>query len=480
MDCTTARMPKSPGSFGEIHFGNAQLGDRRRTQRLVRAANSILKHPGGTLPDKLGGNWADLMGLYRLVACPEVTHQAVIATHCRHTLQAMRQEKTVLLIHDATELNFTQLGSIADDLGTIGGRTTARGYICQNTLAVTPDKRVIGLASQILHRRREVPKGESPKTKRDHPDRESRLWIKGCQATGQRPEGALWIDVNDRGADTFEYLDYLHGEKRLYVIRSARDRVLEGEDHLGTDRVHRYLHAYTRDLPTLAHCTIEVPRKQGKRTLERASRTAQVRVAAGPATIKVPHFARGHCQSESLDLWVVQVLEINPPAGEEPLEWLLLTNLPTPDAPAACQRVAQYACRPMVEEYHKGQKTGCAIEKLQFESTDRLEPVIGLLSVVAVQLLRLREWARLAQADQTPARTLIDVGWVKVLCRWRYPARPAEQAKEMTIYEFAMALAKLGGHLNRKSDGFPGWQTSWRGWQKLHQMVAGAEAMRCV
>jgi len=48
------------------------------------------------------------------------------------------------------------------------------------------------------------------------------------------------------------------------------------------------------------------------------------------------------------------------------------------------------------------------------------------------------------------------------------------------VYDFTLALAHLGGHLNRKRDGFPGWLTLWRGWQDLQLMVRGAEAMRCV
>ena len=40
-------------SFGERHFGAASLGHRRRTQCLVRIANQMYRHPGGTLPTKL-------------------------------------------------------------------------------------------------------------------------------------------------------------------------------------------------------------------------------------------------------------------------------------------------------------------------------------------------------------------------------------------------------------------------------------------
>jgi Transposase Tn5 dimerisation domain len=47
------------------------------------------------------------------------------------------------------------------------------------------------------------------------------------------------------------------------------------------------------------------------------------------------------------------------------------------------------------------------------------------------------------------------------------------------VREFFLALARLGGHQNRKCDGEPGWLVLWRGWMTLQQMVDGARASRC-
>ena len=64
--------------FGEEHFGAAQLGDLRRTKRLVQLADKMVMHPGGTLPDKIDDP-ASLKALYRLVDQEEVTHATVLA-----------------------------------------------------------------------------------------------------------------------------------------------------------------------------------------------------------------------------------------------------------------------------------------------------------------------------------------------------------------------------------------------------------------
>jgi hypothetical protein len=466
-------------SFGQLHFGSARLGDARRTRRLVKIADRIMEHPGGSLPQKMSG-WSELTALYRLVEAQQVTHEAVIQAHCQRTRQLAEQAGGMILrLHDTTELDYTHVPALHDQLGSVGDGS-GRGYLCHNTLAVTPDRKVLGLCSQILHKRRRVPQGESGPDKREHAQRESRLWPLGLAASGDPLENGQWVEIADRGADTFEFLWALHRPGCRYVVRCARDRALSGEDHVAADRIHHYLLDYTRDLPTLGTRTIDIKRQQKtRRKPQRKARSATVRLAAGPVSIAPPHFARGDHGERPLELWVVHVLEIDPPAGESALEWILLTNVPAETFEAAQQRVDWYGCRPLVEELHKAMKSGCAIEQMQFEHADRLEPMIGLLSVVAAVLLQLRQAAGTKDADATSATKLLPGLFVQVLAGWRYkdPRRP------MSVMEFTMALARLGGHLNRKADGFPGWLTLWRGWQALRMMILGAQAMggeKCV
>ena len=90
-------------SLGQAIFGNVQLGDQRRTRRLVDMFDRLCRHPGGTLPDKLSVP-ADLKAMYRLCACKTVTHQALITAVRNHTLERIaRHPGTLLVIHDATE-----------------------------------------------------------------------------------------------------------------------------------------------------------------------------------------------------------------------------------------------------------------------------------------------------------------------------------------------------------------------------------------
>ena len=176
-------------SVGEAMFGDAQLGDRRRTARLISTFELMRKHPGGTLPDKVSSP-ADLRAFYRLCDCEDVTHAAVIEAARQYTLRRMAEYAgPVLVLHDATELDYTSLTSLADDLGQIG-TGSRRGYVCQNVLAVAADSgEVLGLLDQILHHRDDVPKGESSTQSRERKTRESR----------QRTSGPLGVMIERIG-----------------------------------------------------------------------------------------------------------------------------------------------------------------------------------------------------------------------------------------------------------------------------------------
>jgi hypothetical protein len=171
---------------------------------------------------------------------------------------------------------------------------------------------------------------------------------------------------------------------------------------------------------------------------------------------------------------VVWVAEIDPPHGVKPLQWLLLTDRPVATVADAWERVDWYQCRWVIEEYHKAQKTGCAIEDLQFTTSAALTPMIALLSVVAVTLLNLREASRRPDAKERPATALVDARYVAVLSAWRYH----KVHSDLSIHDFFYALARLGGHQNRKRDHRPGWLVLWRGWMALQHMVDGADALK--
>lgn len=450
-------------SLGQMIFGHAELGDERRTARLVKTFDLMHRHPGGTLPDKLSSP-PDLRAFYRLCDCEDVTHERVIAAAREHTLKKIAEYGApVLMIHDATELDYTSLSSLTEDLGQIGDGG-GRGYICQNVLAVKAENReVLGLVDQILHHRANTPKKETMQQRRDREDRESLLWLRGTQSL---PPDAKIIDVADQGADTFEFLEHEFKSGRRFVIRVFRPRkVYAGHQPVGPKS---YLKKYANNLPELGRFTMDVPAQPGRK----ARKNAEFIVRGGPLLVCRPHAKYGNHGDDPLPLYVVQVTEVNPPRGATKVEWTLLTNEPVKTFNDAWHVVGWYESRWTVEEYHKAQKTGCQIEDMQFTTTARLEPAIALLSIVAVTLLDLRDAARQEDAKTRLATTVVAPEYVEVMSVHRYgKIRP-----KLTVHEFFYALARLGGHQNRKRDRHPGWLVLWRGWMKLQAMVDGYEA----
>ena len=190
-------------------------------------------------------------------------------------------------------------------------------------------------------------------------------------------------------------------------------------------------------------------------------------------TILLPKTRRGNYRNEPLKIWVMRAWEPNPPPGAEAVEWFLLTNLPVETVKQAWERVEWYCCRWVIEEFHKAQKTGCAIEDPQLTKAARLQPMIALLSVIAAMLLNLRDLSRDERLSALPAAEVIDQEYVDILSGWRF-----DEIRPLTVREFFRALARLGGHQNRKGDRAPGWLVLWRGWIDLQLMVEGARAAR--
>jgi hypothetical protein len=447
--------------LGQAMFGHADLGDRRRATRLARTFDQMRRHPGGSLPDKLASP-ADLKALYRLCASPAVTHQAVIASMRNYTLgRIAKLDGPVLILHDATELDYTSHESLEKDLGQIG-KGDHSGYICHNVIAVDPiNGEALGVLDQILHCRDEVPPNETLTQRRNRDSRESLLWVHG---TANLPGNRHLVDVADQGASTFEFLEHESKSTRRFVIRNGQVRkVYAGHEPVGQQA---YLEDHIASLSELGRFTMDVQAQKGRQ----ARVDAEFAVRGGPILLMPPHARYGHHGNQPLPMYVVHVLEVSPPPDEEqPIHWTLLTNEPIHNFDDAWRVVGWYERRWVVEEYHKALKTGCRVEDLQFTAVERLQPAIALISAVALTLLNLRDASRRPDATTRRADTLLGLEYIETLSIWRH----GQPFPDWTIHDFFFALARLGGHQNRKHDHRPGWLILWRGWTKLQDKLDG-------
>jgi hypothetical protein len=234
--------------------------------------------------------------------------------------------------------------------------------------------------------------------------------------------------------------------------------------HTDEDQDRKKLYALARQAKAAGKYTLEITATTG-----RAARQATLQYSFAAVRLVPPGAPRGNHSRKLLPVWVVRVWESDPPRGAEPLEWFLLTNEPVESASSAREVIGWYECRWVIEEYHKAQKTGCDIERMQFTAASRLEPMIALQSIVALTLLNLRDLSRQPEAQTTAANEVVAQEYVDVLSMWRH----GEIRADWTVHEFFLALARLGGHQNRRKDKRPGWLVLWRGWTDLQLLTVG-------
>ena len=180
---------------------------------------------------------------------------------------------------------------------------------------------------------------------------------------------------------------------------------------------------------------------------------------------------REHMPKEPMRVRVVELREISPPEGCQPVRWVLYTTQAVNDVADAERVIGHYEQRPTIEDYHKCFKTGCRVEMRQYETAERLERVAG--TVVHYRRPIVANAYRRAETPARPAHEVAPQKWVEIL----RVVRKIPASRELTIRDFVRQLGGLGGHMLRKCDGEPGWITLWRGYEKLQLLLRGADAL---
>lgn len=450
--------------WAQMNFGNCQLGDKRRTERLIQVASDVASNPSASFPDQMK-TWGDLKAAYNLFDCDDVTFEAIARPHWE--LSKQRPAGRYLVIGDTTELDF----GIHRDLPDLGptGNGGGWGFLLHNALMVDADsKEVIGLAGQTIHYRPQ--KKARASKKKEHSaaklkrKRESDVWGIVIDQIGPPPNDVEWIHVLDRGGDNFEVYCHLLQQRSGWVVRAGK---LNRYVLAGPDEKRMQLSDYLPLLELLGSYELLLRARP-----QQPARTAKLEVRVGSIKMPVPHHKSPWVQKlgpEPIAMNVVYVVEVDPPTGVDPISWVLLTSLPVDTFDQVWLVIEYYEGRWLVEEYHKALKTGCRVQDRQLKTAGRLEAMVGLMSVSATRLLQLKSLAR--TAPETPAQRVVPRVWLQMLKAAR---KGLQRVHDLTVGQFYREVAKLGGFLGRKGDGEPGWITIWRGWEKLNNFVHGA------
>ena len=446
--------------WAQQNFGGVDLGDPRRGRRMVDCAARIATHPEKSFPQIF--DWDQLRAFYRLCDQQTATLQAIQQPHWEATRLAMGELPVALIVHDTTELDFTSHHAL-EGTGPIGN-DKGRGFLQHNSLAFSPDgSRLLGLVYQQLKVRHPAPDKESRRDRKKR-ERESLMWLEGIRAAGRPPEGSMWIDIGDRGADIYEAMEASLAVGHEFLFRACQNRfVFADADH--TRGV--YLMDYARGLAAAGDDRVEVPGRGG-----RPPRTAKVRLASAPVWVPAPGTTAKRASRPVLATWVVRIWEVDPPPEvKEPLEWVLLTSVATEAVEQMKQRRDWYGHRWGAEVFHDVEKNGCSEEARRFETAPRMETCLAVLAVVSVRVYQLR--LAVEQAPQADAAEVATQEEQEVVKKWL-----KTEKRSLTVREFVHAIAKLGGFLGRKRDGDPGIRALWRGYQRLQDMVSGYRLSR--
>ena len=503
---------QSARQWAHQQWSRVHLGDQRLNARTLAMGLKMAEQPQASLPEQMRQP-AALKGAYRLLNHPGVTLEHLSGPHCQQTRrQARRRRGQVLLwVHDGTELDLEDgrqprkrgLGPIGD------GRR--RGLILHSVLGVVADTReVLGLGDVQVCLRQAPRAADAPRRPKWSRSPEGQVWVWAATQIGKPPtqRDALWVHVGDRQADMFEFVSECVTQHTHFVVRAYHNRLVpEAQLDWAPTPLPRQPPPKPQpqaqaDTPT--DTTTDTPAKAKRRTPnpggvlayarrlkpkgkrryqvyvraqeDQPARTATLALSWARVTLRASREAPQDLRAlPAVQAWVVRAWEPEPPPEAEPLEWVLLTSVPTRSWDAARRRVIWYACRPMIEDYHQCLKTGCRVERNQFDDGAAVQRLLGFLAPIAVRLLQVRQAAR--HTPMLPARKVVDPLLVTVLVRHPDALYYGADARTLTIEQFWRAVARLGGHQGRKRDGPPGWRTLWRGYRHLSELAQGARLM---
>jgi hypothetical protein len=449
-------------------FADAELGDARRTKRLMAIARSLAEDPSLSFPVAAGSDGV-LEGTYRFLGNTAVSPECVLGGHFQRTVERAAAFETVIAVHDTSNFEFS--GEVTrEGLGHLRG--TGQGFLGHLSLLLSPEqnRRPLGVLSLVtVFRGAPARRKRTARELREDPHRESKRWREGVENVEARLNGCTSaIHVMDREGDAYELLAGLITAGRRFVIRAAHDRTLSRRENAsGRGKLSRVL----SNAQPLVERVVPLSRRRKQRSLSaqkihppRTGRLARLALSGETVELQRSCHLSPHLPA-TITLNVVHVREIETHGDHEPVEWILFTNEPVSTAEQLERVVDFYRARWAIEEYFKALKTGCAYEKRQLESKHTLLNALAVFIPLAWQLLVLRTIAR--AEESVPASDVLAESQIQVLVATSRKALPSNP----TAHDALLAIAALGGHL--KSNGAPGWQVLWRGFQKLRLFELG-------
>jgi hypothetical protein len=431
--------------WASAEFGEASLGDARLAQRLVALARRLACSPQGSFPQSLKP--AELKAAYRFFDNTQVDTNGILAPHIAQTLDRMRQVPIVLAVQDTTEFNLSHLHA-TEGLGR-GTGDNKQGFMMHSLLAVTPEGLPLGVLGMKTWVRPEKKFGrKAPATTRPIEQKESIKWLEGIEhlaALKLRCAQTRFVCVGDRESDLYELFSAERPAGVDWLIRAVHNRVA----------CHPEGYLWEAVLATTPRGNTEL-------------RTARLTLRCASVRLRPPRARARRRSLPEVDVFAIHAIEDNPPHGVEPVEWMLLSSVPTSSLDEVLERLAWYARRWTIETWHRVLKSGCRIEARQFGTLDRFVRATALFAVIAWHILYATLLAR--TNTQLCCEVLLQpVEWQALYCHTHRTTQLPAQVP--TLQQTILWIGMLGGYLNRKHDRPPGPTVIWRGFLLLHEIT---------
>lgn len=457
----------------------ADLQDKRLNKRLAVILNAFAERPTASIPASCGG-YAETAAAYRFFDNDNVTFESVLEPHKQKTRERMAEQSVVIVPQDTTEIDLTRPEQQVVGAGRLD-EGPRQGAFLHALVAFTADGTPLGIVDALPWTRDDEPLAPAPeraKKRKKTPieEKESWRWVDTftkCREAARDMPNTQVVAVADSESDIYELLAEAQTEPRKidWIVRAGQNRALIlGESD--AESPEKLLRERAMAAPVLFTNTISVRGRKPKvagdtrgRRQARKSRKAEVAVRAVTVTLRPP--ARGDRKLPPVTLNVVLVREIDPPVGDEPVEWILLTNLPIDDAEQVRLVVQYYCTRWMIEIFFRTLKSGCRVEDRLFEHIDRLLPCLAAYLIVAWRTLYVCRLGR-SCPDVSCEAVFDPAEWQAVYRVVRGVMPPTEPPR---LSEMVRMVAQLGGYVNRKRPDPPGPQTIWLGLQRAHDFA---------
>jgi Transposase Tn5 dimerisation domain/Transposase DNA-binding len=472
---------------GKAKYRNSKSGNKRLKLRFKKVLDTMSHKPSLKFPAGCNGR-AEVKAAYRFVDNEHVTFDSILNPHHDATLARIREQTVVLIPQDTTELDVTRPHEIMAGAGPLNDAARV-GFHNHVSLAMTPERLVLGAVDAKVWARDFVEFDKDAAQKRAErkakpiEDKESIRWIEGYRAAcqvAQEASATHIVSLADSEGDVYEYLletQAVEGDRKAsFIIRACQNRALTMTDDAGSPASPHYLREQVASTPVLAQRTVEVRGREPKskddrkRKQPREARTAVVDIRAERVKLRGPGRPGG--KLPDLEVNVVLVSELNPPPGVEPIEWILLTDLPIDTVEDVLCVIDYYMCRWQIEIYFRVLKSGCKVEESQLEKAERFEPYLALCMIVAWRVMYVMMLGR--ECPDLPCDLALDDDeWQAVYATVKREPPPAQPPSMKTIVGL---IASLGGWLGRPCDGEPGPKAMWVGMQRMTDLALGWRA----